>query len=132
MVFSLAFLLLIHAAVACHRLLREFHAARLHLCMGSAAVVHGQHQRRHRALGDQGLQGLGRCRVVHRRTGQEQAELEGRLIGQLDRQPAVVTIACVRVDTKTELVDVEGECFILVAHVEPDDFNTKAHGHFLS
>jgi hypothetical protein len=45
----------------------------------------------------------------------------------LDRQPAVGTVAHVCVDAEAELVDVEGERFVLVIDVQAHHINTLVH-----
>ncbi len=46
----------------------------------------------------------------------------------LDREPAVGTVAHVRVDTESELVDVERERFVLVIDVQAHYIYTLVHG----
>ena len=49
---------------------------------------------------------------MHRRPRREQAKLERWLVRVLHREPAIVTIAHIRVDAKPELLDVERERFV--------------------
>ena len=46
----------------------------------------------------------------------------------LHREPAVVAIAYVRVDSGPELLDMERERFLPVMHVQPNHSHTLIHG----
>src|SRR5688572_11152318 len=116
----------VHGAEAIDGFLRELHALGAHLLTGAPAIVHHQDQRRHRAFGHHRAQGLRRGGVVHRRPRNEQAELEGRLLRVLHRQPAVVTAPDVRVDAEPQLFHVKSERFVLIAHVQTDYFDALA------
>src|SRR5688500_17993972 len=122
----------IHAAEAFHWLLREFHAAGAHSVVGGAAVVDRQHERRHCALRHDLAQRLRRSGVERRRSRYEEAELEGRLVRVLHREPAVVAVSHVGVDAKPKLFDVEIEGFALITNVQTDHFDTLAHGTSVS
>src|SRR5207302_1371012 len=66
--------------------------------------------------------------IEHRRLRGEQTKLERWLLGVLNRKPAIVTVARVRVHAEPELLDVEIERFLLIADVETDHSDTLAHG----
>src|SRR5688572_902869 len=107
----------VHGAVALHGLLRELHAARAQPLKGNAAVVDDEHERGHGPLRHDLAQGLRGRRVDHRRLRREQAELEGRLLRMLHREPAIVAVPRVGVDAESELLDIELEGFLLIANV---------------
>ncbi len=101
----------VDAAIAFRGLLRELNSQGAHPIVCGAAVSHRQHQGRHCTLGNHCPQSLRSRRIVHRRPGSEQTELEGRLLRMLDRKPAIVTVAHVRMDAEPQLLDVERDCF---------------------
>jgi len=45
----------------------------------------------------------------------------------LNRQPAIIAVSSIRVNTEAELLDIEIECLILISHVQPDNPDTPAH-----
>src|SRR5688572_16420224 len=116
----------IHGAEAIHGFLRELHALGAHLLTGGPAVVHDHDQRRHRTLGNHRAQSLRGGRVVHRWSGNEEAELEGWLLRVLHGQPAIVTAPHVRVDAEPQFFHVKRERFVLIAHVQSDYFDALA------
>src|SRR5262249_27542392 len=57
----------------------------------------------------------------------EQAELEIRLIRMLHRQPAIVAVSGVRMDTKAELFDIELQRLVLIVNIQAGYLDTLAH-----
>src|SRR6185437_1197051 len=93
-----------------------------------AAVVDEQYQRRHGPLRYCLFERLCSRLVNDCRLRLEQPELERRLLGMLDGQPAIVTVAGIRVNLKPELFDIELQRFVLIANVNTGYLDTLAHG----
>src|SRR6185295_1361722 len=98
-----------------------------HAVVGCAAIVDDEHKRGHGALGHDFTHGLGGRRVDRRRLWLEQTQLERWLVGRLHCEPAILAVARVGVDAETEVLYIEIERFILIAHVNASDANTLCH-----
>ncbi|EEF27589.1 conserved hypothetical protein [Ricinus communis] len=117
----------IDAAEALHRLLDELDSPCLQLRITRAAVSHRKHEGRHGALRNHGAQRLSRGLVMHGRAGRKQAELERRLFRMLHREPPIRAVAHVRMDAKSELVDIERERFVLIVDIQPHYVDSLVH-----
>ncbi len=88
------------------------------LLEGAAAVRSHEDAAAHPALRDDRLELLGRLRVEHRRPRLDQDQLEVRLIGRADGQPAEPVVRHVGADLETQLLGVEIERGDLVERAE--------------
>src|SRR5882762_211782 len=82
----------VYGAIAVDRFLCELHTFASHQFVGRATVAHGQHQRRHRALGHDRSHGLCGGLIYGRRARHEQPKLKRRLFRVLNREPSIVPV----------------------------------------
>src|SRR5436309_2569844 len=103
------------------RFLGELDTAGLQRLIQRTAVIRGEGEPAHRALGYQVADLLRRCLVHRGWAGRIQEDVRSRLARNSDRQPARGTLLEVVADLEPELAGVELEGFILVEDEDAGD-----------